>query len=68
MILVGYHYTYGNNLYHAKNRRTMISRDIVFDEAKEVQQSVTGCTIISTGYMNENFCSYNDGRSRTSPS
>lgn len=42
MILVGYRSPRGYKLYDATNRRTLISRDIGFDEIKEVQQPVIG--------------------------
>lgn len=42
MILVGYDSTDGYELYDTANRRTVISRDIIFDEIKELQQLVTG--------------------------
>ena len=37
MILVGYESTDGYKLYDTAKRRTVINRDIIFDEIKELQ-------------------------------
>lgn len=42
VILVGYHSTGGYKLYDAVNIRIVISRDIIFEKIKELQQHVTG--------------------------
>lgn len=36
MIRVGYHSIGSYKLYDAENRRTMINRDVIFDEIKQV--------------------------------
>ena len=53
MILVRYHSTGGYKLYDTTNRRTLISRDVTFNEIKELHQPVTGYQQIVTGYDNE---------------
>jgi hypothetical protein len=52
-ILIGYHSTGGYKIFDTTNRRIMISRDVIFDEIKELQYSATDCYDMSTSYTNK---------------
>lgn len=54
IILVGYHYIGGYKLFGAANRRVVISRDVIVDKIKELQQSVIDYIKVVTCYSFEN--------------
>ena len=51
MILVGYHSTNGYKVFDVVSRRIVISRDVVIDKLKQLQQGVTSYQQSITGYM-----------------
>lgn len=53
MILVRYYSTGGYKLHNATNIRVVISRDVIFNEIKNLQQLVIGYQKVVTGYNNE---------------
>lgn len=50
MILIGYHSTNGYKLFDVAKRKFKISLDVIVDEIKELQQSVTGYIKALTDY------------------
>lgn len=53
MILEGYHSTGGYMLYDVNNKRIVITRDIVYDKIKEMQQPIITYQQTITNYNNE---------------
>lgn len=65
MILVGYHFIGAYKLFDAANKRVVISRDVIFNKIKQLQQPATSYVKAVTNYNFENSNSVELGSAET---